>query len=401
MIAPFTGVPPFTGGRRAVAISGIAGLVGLALTVVGALVHGDGGRRALFSYLVAFTFWIGIAISALILLGSFHASSAKWPVVMRRFIENLGRSLPIFAVLFLPIAFGYRVLFPWAHPGALPAELRASVAHKALYLNPTGFFGRAVIYFVLWIVVGELLRAWSVRQDAEGGVALTVMQRRLGAGALPLLALTMTFASFDWLLALDAKFSSTIFGAYWFGGSFMAVFAVIILAATWTRADRSLFGAWLSLDHFHSLGKFLLAFVAFWAYMAFSQFLLVWIANIPDEVPWLVVRIRGTWAGVFGFLVIGHFLFPFFALLSRDLKRNPVALSAIAAWCLLAQYVDVYWLVMPQLHPLGPRPSWIDLAALVGVGGVAIAFTVVRMRGAATVPLRDPYLESSLKYEPV
>ena len=187
----------------------------------------------------------------------------------------------------------------------------------------------------------------------------------------------MTFAAFDWMMSLDPRFFSTIFGVYWFAGSFMAAFAVVIIAATLTRDDPSAFGHHLNLEHFHSLGKFLLAFVAFWAYIAFSQFMLIWIANIPEEVPWYVLRIDGGWRWVGAFLALFHFLVPFFLLLSRDLKRSPRALSALAAWLLLVHWVDLYWLVMPHLHPAGPRPSLLDLTAFVGVGGVAVAFTVL------------------------
>jgi hypothetical protein len=275
-----------------------------------------------------------------------------------------------------------------------------AVEHKLGWLNPTGFVVRAAIYFAVWIVVANLLRSWSVRQDAEGAVALTLKQRRLGTGALPFLALTLSFASFDWMMSLDPRFYSTIFGVYWFAGSFMGAFALVIIAATATRDDPTAFGHHMNLEHFHSLGKFMLAFVAFWAYVAFSQFMLIWIADIPEEVPWYILRIEGGWRFVAFFLALGKFLVPFFLLLSRDLKRSPRALSWLAAWLLFTQWVDVYWLVMPHLHAEGPSPSLLDLTAFVGVGGAAVAFTVLRMRGAATVPVRDPHLEDSLRYLP-
>jgi hypothetical protein len=156
----------------------------------------------------------------------------------------------------------------------------------------------------------------------------------------------------------------------------------------------------MSAEHFHSLGKFLLAFTAFWAYVAFSQFMLIWIADIPEEVPWYILRIDGGWLWVGVFLAAFHFLVPFFLLLSRDLKRSPRSLSLVAGWMLLVHWVDVYWLVMPHLHPGGPRPWLLDLAAFVGVGATAVAFTVLRMRGTVALPVRDPYLEDSLRYLP-
>jgi hypothetical protein len=389
---------PWQGGRRVLVPALVVAAAGLGLTAVGALFD---PRRALFAYLVAFVYWIGIALGALILLGAFHASNARWPVVLRRFVETVPQTLPLFIVLFIPIALGMKHVFVWVDPPhGLDPVMEHAIHHKLPYLNTAFFLARAAFYFVFWIVVAHLLRAWSIRQDSAGGVALTRWQRRLGAGSLPFLALTMTFAAFDWMMSLDPRFFSTIFGVYWFSGSFMAIFAVTIIAATLTRADPTSFGHHMNLEHFHSLGKFMLAFVAFWAYVAFSQFMLIWIANIPEEVPWYILRIDGGWRFVAAFLGVFHFFVPFFLLLSRNLKRTPRTLSYVAAWLLLVHWVDIYWLIMPHLHADGPRPALWDLTAFVGVGAAAVAFGVVRMRGFATVPVRDPHLEDSLRYLP-
>jgi hypothetical protein len=389
---------PYDGGRTVLVRGAIVAAAGLGLTLVGGVFD---ARRALYAYLVAFVYWIGIAVGALILLGAFHASNARWPVVLRRFVETVPAVIPLFVVLFVPIALGMRHIFVWVSPPAdLDPVMAHAIHHKHPYLNAGFFTARAILYFVLWFAVGHLLRAWSVRQDSAGGVTLTRWQRRLGAGSLPFLALTMAFASFDWMMSLDPRFYSTMFGVYWFAGSFIAAFAVTIIAAAWTRDDPLGFGHAMSLEHFHSLGKFLLAFTAFWAYVAFSQFMLIWIANIPEEVPWYQVRIGGGWAWTFGFLVVFHFVVPFFLLLSRDLKRSPRALSWLAAWMLFVHWVDIYWIVMPPLFPNGPRPSLWDVTAFVGVGGAAVAFTVFRMRGALTVPVKDPYIDDSLRYLP-
>ncbi len=389
---------PYQGGRRLLNLASAVAAAGLGLTLVGGLVFD--ARRALFSYLVAFVYWVGLALGTLILLGAFQASSARWPVVLRRFLETVPQSLWLFVVLFAPIALGMKRLFPWVDPQALRGDLARAVRNKLPYLNPTGFLLRAAVYFAVWILVAQVLRAWSVRQDTAGGVTLTLWQRRLGAGSLPFLALTLSFASFDWMMSLDPRFFSTIFGVYWFSGSFMGAFAIVIIAATVTRDDPTAFGHHMNLEHYHSLGKFMLSFVAFWAYIAFSQFMLIWIANIPEEVPWYILRINGGWRWVGAFLALFQFLVPFFLLLSRDLKRNPRALSWLAAWLLFAHWVDLYWVVMPHLHPAGPRPWIFDVTAFVGVGAAAVAFTVLRMRGTATVPVRDPYLEDSLRYLP-
>jgi hypothetical protein len=388
----------YQGGARALRLAVVVAAAGLALTLVGGFLD---PRRALYGYLLAFVYWVGIAVGALILVGALHASNARWPVVLRRFLETVPQSVLLFAVLFVPIVLGMKHVFVWvAPPAGLDPVMEHAIHHKHPYLNVPFFVGRAVLYFAVWLGVAHLLRAWSVRQDEVGGVRLTQWQRRLGAGSLPFLALTLSFAAFDWMMSLDPRFFSTIFGVYWFAGSFVAVFAVTIIAATLTRGEPGAFGNRMSVEHFHSLGKFMLAFTAFWAYVAFSQFMLIWIANVPEEVPWYILRIDGGWLWVGAFLAIFHFLVPFFLLLSRDLKRDPRRLSLLAGWLLFVHWIDLYWLIMPHLHPEGPRPSPWDLTAFVGVGGAAVAFTLWRMRAAAPVPLRDPYLEDSLRYLP-
>jgi hypothetical protein len=389
---------PWQGGRRLALLAGAAGAAGLLLTLAGGFVSGP--RRALFAYLVALVYWLGIALGALLLLGALHASNARWSVVMRRFVETVPLVVPAFVLLFLPVVLGMRHLYPWFDPHALTGELAHAVEHKTPYLNSTGFVVRAVVYFVVWIAAAVLLRGWSVRQDSAGGVTLSLWQRRLGAGSIPFVGFAMTFAAFDWMMSLDPRFYSTIFGVYWFAGSFVSAFAVTIIAANATRADATGFGHYLNADHFHALGKFLLAFTAFWGYVAFSQFMLIWIANIPEEVPWYILRINGGWRWVGAFLALFHFLVPFFLLLQRAITRNPRRLAMVAGWILFVHWIDLYWLVMPHLHPDGPRPSLLDLTAFVGVGGVAVAWTVFRMRGVAAVPVRDPYIEDSLRYQP-
>jgi hypothetical protein len=358
-------------------------------------------RRALWAYHFAFTYWAGIGMGTLILLGALHVTKARWAVVLRRMLETVPLSGVLFLVLFIPIAIGAKQLFPWADPQGhgLEGEL-AHLAHvREPWLNIPFFLIRAAIYFALWIGVGHVLHRLSVRQDAEGGFALTDRQRRIAAIALPFLALMITFAAFDWQMSLDLHLSSTIFGVYFFAGSFLCAIAVMILAANASRSG-DLFGAHLGPAHYHSLGKLLLAFYCFWAYIAFSQYLLIWIANIPEEVTWYLHREHAGWLGMAIFLALFHFLVPFFILLSRDLKRNRRKLGFMAAWALVVHAVDVYWVMMPGLDPEAPSFHFADLTALVGVGAAALAFVVWRMRGVRNVPVGDPYLADSLRYDP-
>lgn len=385
---------PFGGGRL---LRGavVTAAVGLGLTAVLAALD---ARRALFGYHVAFIYWVGIAVAALILLMIFHAAGARWMTVVRRLLEVIPLTSALLLVLFLPVALGMRHLFPWVDLTGVTGEALHVWEHRRPWLNVPFFLVRAAFYFGVWIAVSHLLHRWSSRQDQTGAPELTLKQRRLGAGALPLVALAITFAAVDWQMSLDVSLASTIFGVYYFAGSFVAAVATLILAVVAARGRGLIQG--VSENHLHSLGKFLLAFTAFWAYIALSQYLLIWIANIPEEAPWYLLRNATGWRGVGLFLVIFHFLVPFFLLLSRDLKRKPGRLALMAVWILVVHYVDVYWVVMPSLHPEAPRPSLVDLTAWVGIGAAALAFALWRLRGRHPVPVKDPFLPDSLGYEP-
>jgi hypothetical protein len=390
-----TRAAPFTGGAAALRKAGLAAAVALALTAALALLD---GRRALWAYHLAFVYWAGIAFAALILLLAFHATRARWPTVFRRVVETIPTSAVLFAVLFVPIAIFARRLFPWARPEELHGELAHLAHHRAPWLNVPFFVARAFLYIAIWAGVALLLHRWSTRQDDERGFALTDAQRRFAAGALPFVALTFTAAAFDWQMSLDLHLASTIFGVYWFAGSFWAAVAVVILAVNAGVRAGVLTG--VNASHYHSLGKLLLAFTAFWAYIAVSQYLLIWIANIPEEVPWYILRGHGGWKALGIVLVVFHFVVPFFLLLSRPLKRDPRRLGLVSVYVLVMHWIDVYWVVMPALHHEGPRPHPVDLTAIAGVGAAALAFVLWRMRGRAAVPVGDPYLADSLRYDP-
>jgi hypothetical protein len=390
----------FRGGGKAIAVCGVLGVVGLALNLVAYLLTSDPAKARLVaaSYLVAFLFWFGLAVGATFWVAIFHTAKARWPVVIRRGLETISGATPIFALLFIPVALAVKVLYMWANPPTtLSHEQLKLLHHKAPYLNLAFWVLRAVAYFVVFVGVAQILYRWSTRQDEEGGVVLTARMRRLGAGSLPFMGIAITFAGFDWIMSLDPFWGSTIFGAYYFAGSFLGTMAVLAVFAAWMQGPSE-FGGMMTKEHFHNIGKFLLAFTIFWTYIAFSQFLLLWIANIPEEAAWYVVRMKGAWTWVAVVLLVCQFAIPFCVLLSRDLKYKPKLLAAVAVWILLCHYIDIYWLVMPALAPNSTPVQWTDLAAFVGVGGVAVAFALWRLRGRFTVPIKDPYLADSLRY---
>jgi hypothetical protein len=386
-------VAPYEGGGRVLRVALTVGLVGLVATGIGMAFE---PRQTLFSYLVSLVYWLGLCLGALFLLTIFHASNAKWPVVVRRMLERMAECCAVFALLFLPVLFGIKQLFLWTHEG-LPAQLDHLLDEKRFYLNVPFFLVRAVVYFAIWIAVSWALSRWSRRQDEVKDLALTVKQRRLGSFSIPILAISLTLAAVDWLMSLDPTWYSTIFGVYYFAGSFVSAIALLILVTALSRGPN-LYGRLVSPEHLHNLGNFLFAFVVFWAYIAFSQFMLIWIANIPEEIPWYLLRAFGGWQPIGIALFFGHFILPFFFLLSRELKRNRRALAWVAAWVLVFHYLDLYWVVMPVLHPAGPRPHWADLTAFLGIGGSAVGFAIWRMQGSYSVPVGDPYLLASLQY---
>jgi hypothetical protein len=382
-------------GTRALSLFALLGAAGVAATLAG--LPADPGRT-LFSWLFAWLYWAGLAIGALILLGTFHASHARWTAVVRRVVETAACALPLMAVLSLPILLGMSDLFPWAHPRDLTEEMRHLAEHHRPYLNGTFFVVRTILYFVIWIAVSELLLAWSRRQDREPALALTTRQRALGIGALPAISIAASFATLDWIMSLDLTFASTVFALYWFAGAFLGVLCAVAVATALMRGPGQ-FGAYANASHLAALGKLILGMVVFWFYIAFCQYMLTWIADVPHEVRWYLVRVSGRWRRVTIVLVIVQFVIPFLCLLSRPLKEHPASLTAVSLWLLAAHALDTYWLVLPARDPAAPVLRWTDVTAFVGLGGLSLAFTLWRMRGHFTLPVHDPYLAEALRYQ--
>jgi hypothetical protein len=240
----------------------------------------------------------------------------------------------------------------------------------------------------------------SSGQDVSGDPAVSARLRRLAGPALIAMALTLTFASIDWIMSLTPHWYSTMFGVYFFAGSFVGFIALLSVVSVAMRS-AGLLDTVISAEHLHDVGKFLFAFTAFWAYIAFSQFFLIWYANMPEETIWYQARMEGTWMQVSWFLVAGHFVAPFFYLMGRRVKRQGSTLALGGAWLLIMHYVDLYWQVMPTLHPAGLRPSILDAAAFLAVAGCFLAAAGWLMRRQALVPIRDPRLAESLAFENV
>jgi hypothetical protein len=367
------GVENEPGGHTALAAGLVLAVLGLLLLALGLLFD---ARQALMSYLAAYAAGLSIVLGALMLVMTCNITGARWFAAFRRPAEAIAASTPIFAVLFLPLALGLSRVYPWAP---------AAAGDRRIWLNAPFFLVRAAIYFAVWIAVGLLLRRWSPGPGAWAAERVDGRTRALSAGGLPAVAFAFSFAAFDWLMSLSPAWFSTIYGVYVFAGGFLG--ALALLAVVGPRAGRAGSpGAAASADDYHKLGNLLLTFTVFWAYIAFSQFLIIWIADVPQEVAWYVPRLGDGWRWLALVVLVGQFALPFLVLLLRSVKRSPGKLAKVGAWLLVMHYLDVYWLVLPQLHPGGIHPHWLDLAALCAVGGCAVAYVTWLLGRAALVP---------------
>jgi hypothetical protein len=376
----------------------LSGALGLALLAVSFLAGRGQGPQLYHSYLLNWLFFATLGVGGLFFVLLQHVTRAGWSVVVRRLAEHVAATLPVLALLFVPLAFGLHDVYPWAAHGHGAHD--AMQASKAAWLSPGPFLLRAAIYLLAWSGLAIWFWRQSSRQDQMGALQITRRMQAVSAPALVVFALTLTFAAFDWIMSLAPRWYSTVFGGYVFGGLAMAIFALLILMALLLQRFGLLEGV-VTSEHFHDLGKLLLAFVVFWAYIGFSQFMLMWYGNMPEETNWFAHRLNPGWKPLTVFLVIGHFIAPFFFLLLRDVKRHRATLWAAALWALLVHWVDLYWLVMPGLHPDRPRLHWLGLLIFVGLACIFVATVAWAMRLRALVPVNDPRLAESLAFENV
>lgn len=372
-----------------------AGGVGALALVVAFVLGPAAGSRFWGAYWTAWLTGITVALGGLFFVLLHHVTRAGWSVSVRRLAEHVAGTLPLFAVLSIPVFLNADSLFPW-----MGAEARHDplVAHKAAYLNAGFFYLRSAFYLVAWSAMGWWFRSRSVAQDATGDPAVTRRLQTFSAPGLIVFGVTLTFASFDWVMSLDPHWFSTIFGVYVFAGATVAILALLsLLGMVFERSGGPLDGV-VTTEHYHDLGKLLFGFVVFWAYIAFSQFMLIWYGNIPEETAWYAHRVEHGWQGVTLALAAGHFVLPFFFLLSRDVKRRRPTLAAACVWLLAVHFLDLYWLVMPAVAE-GFHPHWVDLVTLVAVGGLALGAFGWLVRRPALVPVADPRLPESLSFE--
>jgi hypothetical protein len=383
-------------GKKALGV-GVAALV--AAVVLGG---GPFGRQFTMSYLVAYMYVLALGLGVLWFVTIQHLTNAHWSVVVRRVAEILAANMPLLALLavpvIVPIVTGQSEIFEWADPAKVAQS--HTLEHKAGYLNVTFFLIRVVIYFGFWSLLSRYFLNKSVEQDTSSGKAAEINHSLQAVSAPSMIAfgLTLTFCAFDLLMSVDPDFFSTIFGVYYFGGSVACGYSVLALALMWLQGKGRLVHT-VNREHYHDLGKMMFAFgVIFWSYIAFSQFMLIWYGDVPEETAWFHDRFNGDWKIVSGALLGCHFIVPFFGLLSRHTKRNRKTLAFWACWLLVIEFVDLYWLVMPSLSKDEIPFHIADLLCWIGVVGIFVGAAAMRAKGKNLVPTKDPRLADSLAF---
>ena len=365
----------------------VVGFAGLAACLAGYLSNHESFYP---SYLMAWLFWTGIATGCMALLMVHYLSGGGWGFVIRRVLEAGTRTLTLMAVLALPLWFNIPRLYLWAQPEKVHGD--KILEGKAAYLNVPFFVERTVFYFAVWILMAYFLNKWSDEQDKTGDPAIAGRLEALSGPGLVFLGLTLTFHAMDWGMSLEPHWFSTMYGLQFIIGQVLGAmaFSIIITRALSSEEPHSKV---LTPSHFHDLGNLMLAFTMLWAYISFSQFLIIWSANLPEEIPWYRHRIDLGWQRIALMLVLFHFAVPFVLLLSRDIKRKAKRVALVAVAMLIMRTVDLFWIIKPAFAKEGNggfHVDWLDPCWIVGLGGVWIGFFCLNLKQRPLFPLHDP-----------
>jgi hypothetical protein len=362
------------------------GLIGAVASIVGAFLAPDSFYSA---YLTGFMFWLGLSLGCMAILMLHHLVGGAWSIVIRRILESGMMTLPMMAVLFLPILFHLPRLYFWARPDVLsnPKTDPKIIEIAQSYLNFNGIALRYVVYFAIWIGMAYFLNRWSTEQDTISGQS-TLRFRALSSIGLVIYSLTISFAVIDWVMSLQARWISTIYGLIFIAGEALSALCFCVVIET-ILSKRKPMSEYLNETEVHDHGKLILAFVMVWTYFNFSQWLIIWAGNLPEEIPWYMRRLNGGWEYVGLFLVIFQFAVPFALLLSRQLKREARTLVRLASWIILMRMIDIYWHVEPALHPTF-HLSWLHFTVIAGIGGLWMAYFFHNLRSRPLLPINAP-----------
>jgi hypothetical protein len=324
-----------------------------------------------------------------------HVTGGAWGLPIRRPLESGSRTLPLMLLLFLPIALGAGKIYEWADPAAVAHD--PILRHKSPYLNVPFFTVRSLLYFAAWLGFAYFLNRWSLEQDGTGDRPISRRLQLLSSAGLVAYGLTMTFASVDWAMSIEPHWFSTMYGVLFIAGQGLAAFAFIIVVLVMISRTPALAG-YVRQSHYHDLGKLMLAFVMFWAYVSFSQYLIIWAGNLPEEIPWYLRRIHSGWGWLGWALILVHFLLPFLLLLPASANRNPRILGAVAGLVLFMRLVDVFWLTQPAFAGGRFRVHWMDVLLPIGMGGIWLAAFVWKLGKRPLLPLNDPEMQQAMAH---
>lgn len=356
-------------------------------------------EQASHAYLFGYTCSFTVVIGSLFLLMIGHASNAGWFVPIRRSCEAAVGTLPLLAALFVPVLVFMPQLYSWTQPETLGRVAREHVEGKQALLNVPFFVARALACWAVFLLLGELLRYFSLRQDHADPARERRRMVKLSAGGLPLLALALTMAAFDWFMSLDPAWYSDIYGVYVFAGGFVSALG-LFGALTVINAPKGPASAHVRQQYYHAIGRLELAMVIFWTYIFWVQLMLMWVADLPLETRFYRTRMSNGWLWYGLVLIVVHWAIPFFCLLFRPLKKNPKTFFAVSVWLLMVHVLDIYFLIVPAFDPFMRDSGWLELCALFAVAGACFAFGALRTRTRALCPTRDPLFEQGLEYEP-
>jgi hypothetical protein len=374
----------------------ICGAAGLTLAILFNFHNADSRVQFFRSYLFAFVFWLSIPVGCMAILMLHHLTGGWWGYPIRRLLESGTRTFPVMAILFLPVLAGMSSLYLWDQPAAVAAD--PLLQYKRPFLNPGFVTVRAIIYFAIWIGLAYLLNKWSREQDETGDSRIEGRFEALAGPGLILWGLAITFGSIDWVMSLEPHWFSTIYGMiFMIVGALTAMsFVIFVLRRI---SDFEPVRDAVTPAQYNDLGNLMLAFVMLWAYLSYSQFLIIWAGNLKEEIPWYVKRAVGGWGAVAVVLMVLHFALPFLLLLQRGVKRRLARLSMVAGMLIVLSLLDVYWLVVPAFEPEAPRLHAMDILAVLGIGGIWIATYFWQLKKMPLLPLHDPRFAEALEHQ--
>lgn len=368
--------------------------LGWVLSLLGLFTAGD-HKQFFSSYLVAFFYFFIITAGSLFFVFIQYLTGSVWSVTVRRFMENISVGMPWAALLFIPVVFGLKDLYKWTDAALVKSD--EIMSGRATYFGYPFFFARVIIFFAIWCFFSLRIYKRSTDMDGDKSPWQIIKAEGLSAPGLLLLFLTVSIAADDWVMSLQPHWYSTMWGVYCLAGGGMAFMAVMTLLSLGFK-NSGVLNNTITREHMHDLGKWMFAITVFWTYIAFSQYMLIWYANLPEETIFFKNRLAGSWFNVSLLIVFGHFIFPFFLLLARGAKRNYTILRIAAVWILFICYVDVYWMVKPVFNPAGIAPHWLDVSTFLAVGGTFAFGFWLRLRKTALVPVGDVRLPRSLAF---